>query len=875
MRTIAAIAGVALLALVLTWLSLRAVNGSAETFDRALAELDQFTEDEGALRGDLLAERAGLLRSYDPLVQQINAIHASIDRLHDIANDEPQLAAAVDHLAEAIERQELTVEQFKSDNALLQNSLTHFARVGRSLEFSGRSTAVPQISVAVADILHLTLNSSPELVREAQDLLDSVAAAAPPGDTDQTEALLAHGRLLLRLLPQVDEELRTLTAGADAQNRDALRAVVLDRQKNSRGSARHYRFFLYAASLLLAVLLIHLALRLHARAAATRRRGALERIITAISTRFINAAPGETDAEMKQALAEMAQCVGAERAYFLLRGNSPRTYLWCAPGISVVPGWPDSAPELASQFRPSAGRTTHITDVNRLRPGPAQEACVAAGLRGWALAAGTGSRGCVYLGFDAVTHPSCITNPGELGVLPMALDLLVNAIERQITALEKSALEERLQQTRRMETVGALASGIAHNFNNIIAAILGYVEMAEAQVARGSRHERHLAEIRRAGERGRDVVEHLLRFGRRRGGRHRPLNVRDLMTETESLLRASLPASIELVFRPVPAGAAVVAEPEQLQQVILNLCSNAAQAMQGQGSVEVETTLRDLAEPRELTHGALKPDRYVVVAVTDAGPGIDDTVLGNLFDPFFTTRATGNGLGLATVREIVREHSGAINVISQQGEGSRFEVWLPCETTGRVAVNGHGEAAFGRGQTILLLSGGREQLLHDEEILAALGYEPVGFLSGKDAVAACDATPQRFDAILIACSLCPANMRRLPALLHATVPKLPILVASDPAEAFDLDALVSAGVSEVVTRPMIADEVAVALARCLQTAAARVATATLALEGRGVANARASGAFSRPVEKRDERVPARLGERSLEEIQTSARRPSR
>ena len=133
MRTIAAIAGVALLALVLTWLSLRAVNGSAETFDRALAELDQFTEDEGALRGDLLAERAGLLRSYDPLVQQINAIHASIDRLHDIANDEPQLAAAVDHLAEAIERQELTVEQFKSDNALLQNSLTHFARVGRSL----------------------------------------------------------------------------------------------------------------------------------------------------------------------------------------------------------------------------------------------------------------------------------------------------------------------------------------------------------------------------------------------------------------------------------------------------------------------------------------------------------------------------------------------------------------------------------------------------------------------------------------------------------------------------------------------------------------------------------------------------------------------
>jgi PleD family two-component response regulator len=190
-------------------------------------------------------------------------------------------------------------------------------------------------------------------------------------------------------------------------------------------------------------------------------------------------------------------------------------------------------------------------------------------------------------------------------------------------------------------------------------------------------------------------------------------------------------------------------------------------------------------------------------------------------------------------------------------------VWLPCETTGRTAVSGPGEAAFGRGQTILLVSGGREQLLHDEEILAALGYEPVGFLNGKDAVAACGAAPQRFDAILIACSLCPANMRRLPALLHAIAPRLPILVAADPTEAFDLDALVSAGVSEVVTRPMIADEVAVALARCLQTVVGGTATAALAPEGGGVANARASGAFSRPAEGRDERAPARLGQRSL------------
>jgi CheY-like chemotaxis protein len=281
----------------------------------------------------------------------------------------------------------------------------------------------------------------------------------------------------------------------------------------------------------------------------------------------------------------------------------------------------------------------------------------------------------------------------------------------------------------------------------------------------------------------------------------------------------------------VPDGASVVAEPAQLQQIILNLCSNAAQAMQGHGRIDVETTHLDLAERRELTHGLVKPGCYVVIAVTDTGPGIDDAVFDNLFDPFFTTRATGNGLGLATVREIVQEHRGAINVTSNPGKGSRFEVWLPCGTLARAGMPGRTEKPFGRGQTILLLSSGREQLLHDEEILAALGYEPVGFLQCEDAMAACSSNPERFDAILV-CSLSEKNARRLPARLHALAPNLPILVAADPAESFDVDALVSAGVSEVVSRPIIADEVAAALARCLQTPASLQTTASTASNDR-------------------------------------------
>jgi signal transduction histidine kinase len=816
MRTVSAILSVAVLALLLTWLSLRAADTNAELFDKALGELDQYTNVQAALHRDVLAARAGLLRNYDPLVHEVNAIYASLQRLRDIATVEPRLLAPLDQLNEVAGRQEQTVEQVKSDNALLHNSLTHFARIGRGLAPGRTQAPVPEASALVADMLHLTLNASPEVVREVRDRIESLSAAAF-ADEDTAQALLAHGRLLLGLLPQMDAELKALAAVADVQSRDGLRAVILKHQKASRTTARHYRLVLCATSLLLVGVLICLALRLRARAIAIRRRGALERAVTRISTRFIAAAPRDTDAGIDQALAELAQCVGADRAYFLLRGDHPRTHLWCRQGISGPPGWPEHAPDLSVDLAPTGGRTIQVVDVRRLRPAARKQACLAAGLRGWALASGRSSQGRVFLGFDAVAHPSSITHPGELGVLPMALDLLVNAIERQATESEKARLENRLQQTRRMETVGALASGIAHNFNNIIGAILGYVEMAEAQIAPDSRTAQHLSEIRRAGERGRDVVDQLLRFGRRSSGRRRPTDVGNLMAESESLLQASLPREIDLAFHKVPGAARVVAEPAQLQQVVLNLCSNAAQAMDGKGRIEVEATVHEIVEARELTHGALAPGHHVLIAVTDSGHGMDRSVLETLFEPFFTTRTAGNGLGLATVREIMREHGGAINVISNPGKGSRFEVWLACISHERAGHKESSTMSLGCGETILLLGHTREQLLRDEEILAALGYEPVGFLRADDAVTACRSTPERFDAILIGHMSSCTQTICLPAELHAITPRLPIFVAAEASEAFDVDALVAAGVSEVVSRPIVADEIAAALARCLGT----------------------------------------------------------
>src|SRR4029077_7221487 len=172
-----------------------------------------------------------------------------------------------------------------------------------------------------------------------------------------------------------------------------------------------------------------------------------------------------------------------------------------------------------------------------------------------------------------------------LPVLRLAGDVVASALEREFLERDRARLTTRLERARRMQMIGSLASGIAHNFNNIIAAILGYSEMVEPQLTRGTKSARHIEEIRQAAQRGRDLVDNILSFGRRTEARVRPAQVRTLLQEAASLLRASLPSSVELVLEDVSIDVAVSGEPAQLQQIILNLCTNAAQAMDGSGCI--------------------------------------------------------------------------------------------------------------------------------------------------------------------------------------------------------------------------------------------------------------------------------------------------
>jgi signal transduction histidine kinase len=810
MKTIVSIAAVTLLLMLLSGLSLLGMDPEASRYDRLIAVLSQFAITESTLRQDILNSRAGLLRNYDPLDQEMNTLHDQLRQLRQQGADNATLRPMEDLIA----AQDILTEQFKTNNALLQNSLAYFGlmsgRFGVAVHDEQLASALTALSTAV---LHLTLDTSANSAAEVEEKLDRFAVQAPSGgDAELAEGILMHGRVLHRILPATDHLLEALYDLPRSQRLEALRADILVHQKASRDTARIYRGLLFATSMLLLALLVYSATQLRLYVRALRRQAEFERAIAAISMQFMNARPDEIGTRVESALAMLAERFGADRAYFVSAADPPQIQCWSRDGTAWPSSWPVQATALNARVADSDG-TAFVPDIAGMPEGPDRNMLTRFGLLGWTSVSAYGRnarRG--VLGFDAIR--SGMPSPcSDRSLLRMAADTIANAVGHAALERDRARLEASLEQVRRMETIGAVASGVAHNFNNIIGVILGYTEMEEAHARPDSRLARNLDGIRHAAERARDLIDKVLTFGRRKEPPCRTADLQSLMAETQSLLSAALPQRARVVVAPVPEHAVVAGDPAQLQQVIMNLCNNAVQAMDGAGMVSLETDIATIDTPRQLTHGVVPKGRYVRIAVRDTGRGIDAAALSRLFEPFFTTRSNGNGLGLPTVREIVRSYGGALDVWSQPGTGSLFTVWLPQAD----ATTDHSEAPssiHGKGETVLVIDEDRTGLLHHEEIVAALGYEPVGFAEPEQVLRALRTTGRRFDALLIGNLMPTTRALALATALHAMAPDLPILLTAS-ADDLDADALTSAGVSEVVAKPLHSAELAAALSRRL------------------------------------------------------------
>ena len=809
--------GVSLLLALLTWLLLRGIDTNAPIYASTLRAFDDYALAEASLHRDVLQARAGLLRDYDTLVSAARAMEDAVDRLRSHARDENLDAGSVERLAAGVAQQERLMERFKTSNALLQNSLSYVGLLSTSPAFLAQDVRLaPATGALAAAILHLARGPSPEALKALQGRIDEFAEQAPKvgPEAEPATAMLAHARLLYDQLPEVDATLRAFIAVPSAKALEETRAMFSHHRSMVEAGEQRYRLLLYLVSLLLLIALVLLGLRLRSRAIALQRRARLEHVIAENSTRLINCSTAETGTRLKQVLGEFGRTIGADRAYVILDENPVRAYSWSSDGMAFPPGWPDNALAVSEQLDVAEAGIT-IPDAMALPQGPSKDVLAAAGVRAWACVPLTRpGRVRSIMGFDRFRP---LRNKVQrLPIARLAGDAVANALEREFLERERTKLTMRLERARRMQMVGSLASGIAHNFNNIIGAILGYSEMIEPQIARGTRPAQHVDEIRRAAERGRDLVDNILTFGRRSDAYIRAVQVCALLQEAASFLRASLPSNIELLVEDVSKDVAVSGEPAQLQQVILNLCTNAAQAMEGGGQIRMAAKLEEVNDLLQLNDGALSPGRYVCLSVSDNGSGFDERVARRMFEPFFTTRLAGTGLGLATVREIVRDHDGAIGARSSPGKGSRFDIWLPEMAAGDSATAEPELISLGHGETVLIVESEREQLLPDEEKLAALGYEPVGFERADDALAACRSEPDRFDVILVSYGSRVQDGLDLALALHETAPLKPMLLAAASSTDVNVNALAEAGISEVLRWPFASAELAAALARCLR-----------------------------------------------------------
>ena len=377
---------------------------------------------------------------------------------------------------------------------------------------------------------------------------------------------------------------------------------------------------------------------------------------------------------------------------------------------------------------------------------------------------------------------------------------------------ELRAMEQALRRAHRLEAIGTLAGGIAHDFNNILGAILGYGEMAMRDARKGAALHRDLDSIMAAGERGRALVDRILAFSRSGAGEHVAVHVEAVVREALDQVAASLPGNVTITPRLRAGRAAMLGDSTQVHQVVMNLASNAVQAMPQGGVLRValETTRFDAA--RAATVGSIVPGDCIVLRVSDTGTGIPDDVLERMFDPFFTTKevGVGTGLGLSLVHGIVTSVEGAIDVVTERGKGTTFTVYL--RRSGDATEGPTDESQplpRGEGQRVLVVDDEEPLVRLATETLEELGYAPVAFTSSTAALAAFRADPERFDAVLTDERMAGLTGSALIREVREIRAAIPVVLMSGYLGMESVDANV------VVRKPLSARDLATSLARVL------------------------------------------------------------
>jgi len=402
-------------------------------------------------------------------------------------------------------------------------------------------------------------------------------------------------------------------------------------------------------------------------------------------------------------------------------------------------------------------------------------------------------------------------------------------------ALVRARLEGRLRESQKMEALGMLAGGVARDFNNAVATILGNVELARQDLSASPLALASLEEIRKAAARARDLVQQILTFSSRQPMARRPAELVAIVEEATQLLRATLPARLTLDVHCDADVPAVLADPNQIKRVLINLATNAMQAIpDGPGRIRIhlDTVILDatFADAHPALHAmqARHPGRTPRLALCDDGPGMDAATLARIFEPFFTTRRgdEATGLGLPVVHGIVQAHEGAIEVESAPGAGTTFTLYLPAveaqagaqRPDENAAATAAPTASLGRGQHILYIDDDESLVFLVRRLLERRGFRVSGYINQRDALAALRADPRQFDLVVSDYNMPGMSGLEVARAVHAIRADLPVAVASGYIDEALRAAAPAAGVRNLIFKADAVEDLCDAFARLAMAA---------------------------------------------------------
>ncbi|MEH6650182.1 MAG: ATP-binding protein [Motiliproteus sp.] len=398
--------------------------------------------------------------------------------------------------------------------------------------------------------------------------------------------------------------------------------------------------------------------------------------------------------------------------------------------------------------------------------------------------------------------------------------------ERVLAEEENKRLEHRLEQSKRLEMVGTLAGGIAHDFNNILTPILGYAQMAMDDLPSEDPLRADLQEIEKAAKRAKKLIQQVLNFSRKQSGTRTQVMPEEVIIDGISLIKASMPKTIELDLQLLTPGLKVWGDPSQLDQVMMNLMANAVDAI-GEQPGKITVTMDEFEVDRDYAANfpQLKPGSYAKLSVSDDGCGIAPDTQERIFDPFFTTKAPGkgSGVGLATCHRITTDHDGVLSVYSEEGEGSTFTILLPLfdpsltPVTKPLASSEEAPAkpaGFSYRARIVYVDDDEKNVRFAERLLFRLGYKVSSYTSSHEAFAEIANKPDQIDLLITDRSMPELSGYELIERIRGILPDLPVVLVSGFAIGEE-EQQRRLGVSDFISKPFEKDEVAEVLDRLL------------------------------------------------------------